>query len=473
MTIQSAALLERRLFLLAPPGLIAFAAIIAVVIFASLGGHSAVERSAQAQTAFTAEREASRTEWRESMAQIEAAGSAEAPYEARPMNIRIPAVLPPTPLGDFAIGDTEILPNTTEISGWSNPANLFSEYEFDNPTPLSLGSFDMTFIVVVLMPLLMIAVSFDLFASDRERGRARLLAAQTGQIAPTIWRRLIIRNAALWAVFAASTAIAALLAPMGADTGLRLTHFVVWLTIALLYGLFWFAAITLVSAILRRSETVASALFALWAIFVFAVPAVGGAIAEASYPPPSRLAYLSQMRQGEVKAVRETAELTSGFLADHPEMTVSDEDVPGYFSSTFLANEEARKRTAPVLEAFNNSRQQRMALVAKLQYLSPALIADRAMTAVAGGGDARGLAFQDQAYIALNDLVQRIGPAVVARQRISLAEYDAIPAFAFRERSMGEIFSTMMLPMVVLLLLTIALLIIAYRRMAAPLEQLL
>lgn len=473
MSISPTAMLERRLFIFSVPGLVACLAIICVVGFAAFAGKTVVDQSLLAQQEFTAKYETSLEEWRESLAKIEQTGEAESPFDARPMNLRIPAVLPTAPLGDFAIGNAQLFPTATTISGWANPADLFTDYEFDNPTPLSLGSFDLTFVAVVLMPLLMIAASFDIMTGDRERGRARLIAVQAGHVAPSVWRRLALRNGLLWMVFALSAIVAALLAPNGVDAGQRLAHFSAWLAIALIYGLFWFGAIGLASALLKRGETVASALFAAWAIFVFAVPAVGGAIAEASYPPPSRLAYLSEMRQGEVTAVRETADLTAGFLADHPEMTVSDEGVPGYFSSNFLANQQARARTTPILEAFNNSREQRSTLVAGLQYVSPAMLADRSMTFVAGGDVDRKLTFQKQARSALDNLAERIGPAVVARQRISLSEYDMIPAFKFDERALGATISILAAPITFLLLLSLAVLFAARRSMAAPLERLL
>lgn len=473
MSLSSVALLERRLFVFAVPGILACLAIVAIAAFAAMAGKTDVELTASAQEAFASEYQTSLDEWRTSLAAIEETGEAETPFDARPMNIRIPAVLPPAPLGDFAIGGGQLLPTSTTITGWANPVDLFTEYEFDNPTLLSLGSFDLTFVVVVLMPLLMIAASFDVLSGDRERGRARLIAVQAGHVRSSVWSRLALRNGLLWAVFAVVASFAALAVPDGIEVGTRFAHFAAWLAVALLYGVFWFAVIALANAVLKRSETVASSLFAAWAIFVFAIPAVGGAIAEAAYPPPSRLAYLSEMRQGEVTAVRETAELTAGFLADHPEMTVSDEGVPGYFSSTFLANQQARERTTPVLEAFNESRQQRSALVGALQYLSPAMIADRAMTGIAGGDVARSLAFQEQAQAALADLSSRIGPAVVARQRISLAEYDAIPPFRFNERSLAATIGQAALPLGFLLVLALAVLLWARRRMANKLERLL
>ncbi|MEM1436095.1 MAG: DUF3526 domain-containing protein, partial [Pseudomonadota bacterium] len=367
----------------------------------------------------------------------------------------------------------QLYPSTTVISGWSNPATLFTEYEFDNPTPLSIGSLDLTFLVVALMPLLMIAVCFDILAADRERGRARLTAAQSGSLSRSIWERLALRNVALWGVLVFVTAMAVPFSPSGATTEIRITHYLAWLATALLYGLFWFGLIALFSAFLKRSETIASALFAAWATFLFAVPALGGSLAEGLYPPPSRLTFLSEMREGEVKAVRETAELTAGFLADHPEMTVSDEEVPGFYQRSFIANNEAAKRTTPVLESFSASRERREGLVRLIQFASPAMIADRALSAFAGGDLDRALAFQAQAYVALETLQAAIGPAVVAKQRISIAEFDALPPFRFKEPGVTQLYGRNGVPLLYLGILSGVLILVSRRRLGAPLEQLL
>ena len=179
------------------------------------------------------------------------------------------------------------------------------------------------------------------------------------------------------------------------------------------------------------------------------------------------------MREGEVTAIRETAALTAGFLADHPELTVSDEAAPGFYRSTFVANREAPGRTTPALHAFNQSRNQRAQLISRLQYLSPAMIATKALTTIAGGDVARNLAFQDQARAALNDLSERIGPAVVAKQRLSVADFDAIPAFAFREPTLAEKAAAFAAPLGFLILVAAILLTAAQQRLGTPLEKLL
>lgn len=465
--------LEKRLFLTARPGLAAVIIVAVLCCIAAFAGRAQIDRMETAQMAFLAEKGAALTAWRDDLAALEAGEKKPAPYAARPMNIRIPAVLPPAPLGDFGAASASLYPTTTMITAWSNPADLFAAYEFGNPQLLALGGFDLSFVITVIMPLLMIAVSFDILPGERPSGRLRLLSVQAGQIRTSTWNRLIIRNGALWATMTGVTLLLALVPASDAAFTSRLGAYVAWLLIALLYGLFWFCVIAAANIIIKRSETVAAALFAAWALFVFAVPTLGGALAEASYPPPSRLAFLSEVRQGEVAAIRGTAALTAGFLADHPELTVSDDKVPGYYRSNFLANQEIANRTTPILEAFKRSRAERSALISFLQYASPAMIADAALKAVSGANAERYLAFQDQAASALKDLNTQIGPSVVAKQRLPLAQFNAIPAFDFADISAATQLSDRLFPLSYLLALSALLLGFARRRLAAPLEQIL
>ena len=473
MMTSPAFTLEKRLFLFSMPGLILVLAMSLLGGLAILNGAVTVERTIAAQTVFLSNGEQVTQDWLEELVSIEKGGAASAPTAARPMHIRMPAILPPAPLAGFAASSSDLYPSTTTLTPWANPVDLFMEYEFSNPTLSSIGGFDLTFLVVVLIPLIMIGASFDIFAADRERGRSRIIAVQSGHVGPSIWMRLIIRNLFIWSLLTLILALAVICMPSIFSFSERLLSFCLWWAVAALYGLFWFALIAFAIAFLKRSETVAALLFASWAIFVFAIPAIGNGIAEASYPPPSRLAFLSEMREGEVKAIRDSAELTAGFLADHPELIESDEAVPSFYQSNFLANLEVTKRTMPALDAYNKSRQQRDSLTDKIQYFSPAMMTNAALKTLAGGDVNRNMAFQNQARQALRDLSETVGPAVISKKRISVSEFESIPAFKFQEKSVSQMLNVFMSRLLIIFLLTIVLLIAAYQRLKSSLEYLL
>ena len=58
---------------------------------------------------------------------------------------------------------------------------------------MASGQFDVAFVVLFLYPLLIFAVSFDLTASERERGTLRLVLAQPVHLRDVVAGKMIAR----------------------------------------------------------------------------------------------------------------------------------------------------------------------------------------------------------------------------------------------------------------------------------------
>ena len=237
-----------------------------------------------------------------------------------PMDMQRPVALQPGALSDFAVGHADLQPTLANASPWRNNTSLFEKYQFGNPNTLSVGLFDFSFLLLIVMPLLMIVLSFDVLASDRSSGRLRLLLTQSISLSSLVLSRLLARNLVLL-VTVFVTMLAALLL-FGADAE-RLARFGLWLMVSLVYLGFWFGLIYWVVSHVRRSEACAALLIAVWALLTLAVPALVGGAADGLYPAPSRLAYLSEARAAEQQANQETAELTEDFLPDHMELLLT------------------------------------------------------------------------------------------------------------------------------------------------------
>lgn len=465
--------LETKTFLLALPGLLVLLVLTALIGYGLFTGDEARRAVTADLTNFESTIHSEFKQWRDDLEKTETSGAVASPYVARAMNIRLPATLRPGVLADFAIGAGDMHPTTADISPWNNPVNLFSHYQVQNPTLLAIGRFDLTFIVVALVPLLMIAVSFDIPGQDRARGTLRLVAAQSPGLTGFIWTRLVVRNLAIWLLVIGVAACAVLANAHGTPWPDRLVRFLAWAAVALLYGAFWFGLIALAVAFLKRSETVAAALIALWSALVLAVPALTDAVGDAAYPPPSRLAYLSEMREAQSEANREVDRLTRGFLLDHPELTASEEATPKFDRSAYLVNQEVDRRTGPIQAAFARSRADRRRVMALAQYLSPAVTAWEALNALAGADLERYMRFQDRARQSLRELSAFVGPAVVSGQRVSVADVDAFDAWSFPETPLTRVLSGKAFPLLYLLVAAVALIAFARRRLRASLELLL
>ncbi|HEU4531006.1 MAG TPA: DUF3526 domain-containing protein [Steroidobacteraceae bacterium] len=469
-----ALLLERKTFFVALPGLMALALVVALTVHALSSGEARRQSDAAAAARFEASVDKSLHDWRSALARVEAEGSAASRFAGRPMNIAYPAALAPAPLGDFAVGPSDLHPATATITPWNTSASLFSHYQFQNPTVLALGHFDLTFVVIVIMPLLMIAASFDVLGGERSRGTLRMAAAQAARLDRFVWSRLIVRNGALWLALMAIAAAAVMLQPPEVSRVGRVVRFAAWTGAAGTYAIFWFGLVVAAVAWLKRSETVAASLVAGWAVLVLAVPALADAAGEALNPPPSRLAYLSQMREAQNVANREVDRLTQGFLLDHPELTIADQTAPVPFHrSAYLANLEVERRTAPVLEALAHSHAERRALMERVQYVSPAIVVQNALNSIAGADVDRYVRFAAHARLSLARLNELVGSAVVSGGRTSASELDAFFCCEFTETSLEHVWRKAAGPLACVLLVAVTLLLMAGRRLAAPLERLL
>ncbi|MEM7504377.1 MAG: DUF3526 domain-containing protein [Pseudomonadota bacterium] len=455
--------LERLNFLLRGPALAAMALLALSFIYAGWSGDRWRDAQLDSLDAYETEKLSALADWRSQLAVIESGEVEPSPYDANPMSISFPAVLRPASLGDFAIGHADLHPTSAEISPWRNLSSVFGRYQFDNPTTLATSAFDVALVVVVLMPILMIAVSFDVLASERGRSSLPMVLATPVRLSSLVWTRLAFRNGLLWLVAVVAMFGLAMANNVGGDRFDRLTQ---WLAASLLYGLVWFTLIGYCVARFRSATATAGSLVGLWLLFTLALPATFATLAEALYPTPSRLAFLSEIREAQSDTNQQLSEVTSGFLLDHPELTVGDDSLPAYFRAAFLSNQAARDATQPIVDAYTDARAGRERTIAWAQYLSPSIIAQRLLMQSAGADLGRQHRYQTQVQASLATLGAVVGPAVVSRNRLSLAEFDGLKPFEFNDLISSEIARSGSLPSLFLLLLSILVGFAAQRRLA-------
>ena len=140
------------------------------------------------------------SEWRSDLEDIESGKSQSSPYVARPMDINFPAIHVTGPTSHLAIGMTELLPARLMISPRRNGLSMIEAYEFDNPMTLLFGRMDFVFFVTVIVPLLLIALNFDVIASDRARGLNRMLLSNPITESRIIANRMAARTGLLFVI---------------------------------------------------------------------------------------------------------------------------------------------------------------------------------------------------------------------------------------------------------------------------------
>jgi hypothetical protein len=203
-----------------------------------------------------------------------------------------------------------------------------------------------------------------------------------------------------------------------------------------------------------------------WASFTLIVPAAVTAIAEAIYPPPSRLAYLAQARRIEIEAERREGVVASGFFIDHPELVVDDESaMPAYLRTAFFVTSTVDNATRPVLDAFERTTASRDDALALLRYVSPAIIAHGVFNEAAGASAARHHSYMAQARQFKAAYAKQAGPFIAAGRRMPSDRVIALPRFRFNDVAIGAVVAGALPALTFLAFATGALMLASDRRL--------
>jgi ABC-2 type transport system permease protein len=469
MTLRDMLLHEWRTKLSQPATLISLAAFTLISMFAAVSGGSLRQAREQSIQTHQSQIAAATGSWLADLQDLETNGSQSKvpPWSGSPMDVSFASSLPPAPLADFSIGQSDLMPGIGALSLWDPDIRLFSRYEIEDPVALALGAFDMSKAIIIVLPLLMIVLSFDVLSADRDSGRLGLIVAQGGRMRRVVWGRLFIRCGTVLALALLLAALTLVLNRASVSITSRLLPFGLWCACALLYATFWFALIGHIASRNRRGETNIMWLLVLWTGLTLIVPSVVTAVAEAVYPPPSRLEYLAEARKIEIDTERSEAGVANQFFNDHPEVVVDEQSrMPAYLRTTFFVTSSIDDATRPVLASFDAAAAERDRVLALLGYASPAIIAHRTFNAVGGSSAERHRRYVAQAREFKAAYATEVARHVVAGQRLPLARARVLPRFQSEETTVHALVAGAVPALLFLAFVTCVLLVAADRRLS-------
>ncbi|MCS6947550.1 MAG: DUF3526 domain-containing protein, partial [Steroidobacteraceae bacterium] len=375
-----------------------------------------------------------------------------------------PAVLPPAPLGALAIGQGDLLANIYTLN--ARGAHQFvMQPALDNSLRLALGNFDLAFVVVWLLPLIVIALTFNVVCGERERGVLALAvacgAALQRFVLGKIAARAVVIQAAVWIALLAAGFVAA--RPLQNFDGI--IAWFLWSAIAALYAAFWTALGLWVNASERGSDINAALLVGCWLLTVIVAPTVTNLAATTLFPAPSRVELTTALREATESADRLAAAQRDRYFFDHPELQGKDSDKALFYRTVAAAEANIEAAMQPLLAQFAQQAQRQRRLVAGLQYLSPGTLAYETLTALSGSNGVRHAHFRAQVFEFHRAWVAWFRARLDAGQRLTPADYDRLPRFSFSDLPLAAQLRQLVLPAVVLAALTVALFWSALRRL--------
>ncbi|HRG08845.1 MAG TPA: ABC transporter permease subunit, partial [Cyclobacteriaceae bacterium] len=96
------------------------------------------------------------------------------------------------PLALISTGQSDLYTHTVKPKLYGE-ANALGFSELSNPVQLMFGSFDLAFVCIYLLPLLVLAFSYNLLSADKESGVLRLTISQPISLYKWLFGKLVVR----------------------------------------------------------------------------------------------------------------------------------------------------------------------------------------------------------------------------------------------------------------------------------------
>jgi ABC-2 type transport system permease protein len=340
---------------------------------------------------------------------------------------------PPAPLGALAIGQSDLYPSYVQVTMKSKQAFLGQD-EVDNPQSLLAGRFDLSFVLIYLYPLVILALSFNVLSQEKEHGTLTLALSQPISLRQYLAAKVLVRAALVIAVAVLVSVLAATLGGVPIWAPGVWWRLGLWIVTVVVYGVFWFALAVLINTRGLSSVTNALTLAGLWLLFLLIVPTLLNAATMFLYPMPSRAEMIQAMRRASDAANVRAGELLGRYFQDHPDLVRADAPVnmDDVFSRQVVVLEDTEARIQPVLDRFSAQLAGRQHLAFRAQYVSPAMVTQLIFNDLAGTSDARYRDFLGQVEAFHRSWRGFFYPRILRMATLTERDYDEMPHFTYR-----------------------------------------
>lgn len=295
----------------------------------------------------------------------------------------------------------------------------------------SIGRFDLGFLMLVVLPLVVLLLCFDVIVRDHERGTLRLLLAQETNPRLRYAARVTMRVAPLVVMTTASVMVAVSLAGTLCASAL-LGLGAVFAAVGL-YALFWASISILIQSWFRTASASGIMNLAAWAMVVVLLPTVLSAIAEATIPIPSRIERTAASREAARRASIQAEGLMSRYLEDHPELAAARVDNSDYYVRRVALDDAVAAARAPIERRFFDALEQRRELTRRMALASPASLLAITLDELAGSSDERVERFRREVDAFQARFAAFFNDKTMRDEHLSVASLSERPEFHFED----------------------------------------
>lgn len=347
------------------------------------------------------------------------------------------AVMPYRALAPIALGQSDMQPNYYRVS-YRSRASFMDDTELESPWHLLSGPFDAVFVVVYLLPLAILALSWNLLSGEREQGTLRLLLSQPLGLSTLVVGKLALRALAVMATVLAVMIPVLVSARPALLSAEGLAHLVSAVGVVLAYGAFWFSLAAAVDALGRSSAFNALLLIASWVLLVLLLPVLVNLAVSLSNPAPSRIELATRTRLAAVEGLKRYNAMLG---ADYRYVAQPDTLLPkdGKFEvasrrrAQYLVGRDTDREIEALLDRFDTQLAAQQALVDRWSWLSPAIVANESLTLLAGTGSDRYLRFRQQVMRYHAEWKAFFEPRLLQGLAMTEADLRTLPRFDWAE----------------------------------------
>jgi len=340
-----------------------------------------------------------------------------------------PALLALGPLAWASTGQSPLLPQSVTVS-LKDPALLETQDNLQHPLQLASGQVDLVFVLVYILPLLLIAISFDLTASEQASGTLRLLLVQGGSLVPLLLAKLLARVLVLLGLLLGLSLLVWVWLHFTGQA-LDLTRWGLSLLAVLVYGCFWILLAAALNARRLPAAQIAAGLATCWLLWTWLIPAASQQSLQTFFPVPSRLEYIQSYREASESARQQSSQLLGAYLEDHPELAGGADN---RYALLQLSKEQAlAQAVGPVLQAYATQLQQQQRWARGLQYLSPVSLLEQSLMQLAGSDLSRYQDFRQQVATFQGQWQGFFLPLIQQGQAVNSVDFARFPAFVYQE----------------------------------------
>ncbi|MFD0963484.1 DUF3526 domain-containing protein [Pseudofulvibacter geojedonensis] len=373
------------------------------------------------------------------------------PSEPMTIGYRNPrlAIMKPNNFSFLATGQSDMYTHFKSPTVYGN--NFALDYpEMVNPVQLLFGNFDLSFVIIFILPLLIIAFTYNILSKEKELGTLRLISAQPVSTVKWLLQKSIIR----FLIFTILSLVTLTLSItiFSIDALHDINSLIGLLLLVTGYNLFWFVLAFIINIKINHSSKNALTLIGFWLLIVLILPATINQIGSTLHPTPSRLKMINEIRLIKKENEEKQNEIMDEYLRNHPELAQENNQEKFSFWHNYFASEKMmEKKTEPLLAKYDLQLQKQQELISIFEFLSPAILMRQSLNKIAGTSEMHYNDYKKQVYEFSNEWREHLVPMLFKEQKFTLENYHQLPKFKYQNRIENNIW----LSFIILLLISL------------------